>query len=189
MTSNVTYGDTNPPLTPLSESLPLFHTPQSSDNLRSSLPARLTSQIEDIIQGLDKEIYNNEEIEAIFQALRKYSKKKANGKLKEHSYVTSVTTITNEYLKLNLNEPLTIRTLTERSLQQQARVPGVSTPTVKQFSQRSFESLSDRQRSFSSPSSMEKPRKQSLIDAETNKQIVLMDLVDVSYLIYSNRIK
>ena len=184
MTSTEMYGDTMQPLTPITESLPLFHTPKSSDNLRSSLPARLTNQIEDIIEGLDKDVYNREEIEAIFRSLRKYSKKKANGKPKQNFDDTSVTTLTNECFKLNLNEPSTILTLTERSLQQQASIPGVTTPTVKHLSQRSFDSLTDRQRSLSSPSMMEKPRKQFSIEIDINKQMVLMDLVEVSCKIF-----
>lgn len=177
MTSGEPFRDTIQTLTPLTESLPLFHTPQCSDNLRSSLPARLTNQIDDIIQGLDRDVYNNEEIEALFKALKKYSKKKANGRIKEIPESTSVKTLTNEYFKLNLNEPSTVRTLTPRTLQQQPSMPTIMTPIIKQVS---FESVIDRQRSYSSPSTMEKPSRQFSVETETNKQIILMDLVDVS---------
>ena len=87
------------PMGELRESLPTHIISHSRDSLRASLPVRLTANsIDDIMQGLDTQVYNSDERETIFRALRKfnYTSVKRNAKEEATTRTTKTTTVTNK---------------------------------------------------------------------------------------------
>ncbi|KAI6649228.1 Protein kinase [Oopsacas minuta] len=186
MAAHNSFGNTIKPLTPMGESLPAAPTPQTTDPLRTSLPARLTNTIEDIMNGLDPHVFNSEEREAIFNALRKYHNKTVSKILKEDLIQTSVRTLINTSYDEQVNETPSVRTLTSISYKNELHKSSSISNKQKSFesltNEQKLQSMTRQQRSFSLTDKQRyldlSINKQASFNTQDHKQFVLMDLVD-----------